>query len=68
LAPKSVTFNDLERRNGRYFALLHPMFTEFTDASMPHRKAITSVSKELIRRRNSEREFFYNHIVQYFKI
>jgi len=23
LVPKSVTLNDLERRNGRYFALLH---------------------------------------------
>jgi len=23
LAPKSVTLNDLERRNGRYFALFH---------------------------------------------
>jgi len=24
-APKSVTLNDLERRNGPYFALLHRM-------------------------------------------
>jgi len=23
LTPKSVTFNDLKRRNGRYFALFH---------------------------------------------
>jgi len=23
LVPKSVTLNDLERRNGRYFALFH---------------------------------------------
>jgi len=23
LVPKSVTLNDLERRNGRYFALVH---------------------------------------------
>ena len=26
LVPKSVTLNDLERRNGRYFALFHGMF------------------------------------------
>jgi len=26
LAPKSVTLNDLERRNGRYFALFHRIF------------------------------------------
>ena len=26
LAPKSVTFNDPERRNGRYFALFHRIF------------------------------------------
>jgi len=25
LVPKSATLNDLERRNGRYFALLHWM-------------------------------------------
>jgi len=25
LVPKSVTLNDLERRNGRYFALFHPI-------------------------------------------
>ena len=24
LVPKRVTLNDLERRNGRYFALFHP--------------------------------------------
>ena len=26
LVPKSVTLNDLERRNGRYFALFERMF------------------------------------------
>jgi len=26
LVPKSVTLNDLERRNGPYFALFHPIF------------------------------------------
>ena len=26
LVPKSVTLSDLERRNGRYFALFHPNF------------------------------------------
>jgi len=26
LVPKSVTLNDLERRNGRYFALFHRIF------------------------------------------
>jgi len=26
LAPISVTLNDLERRNGRYFALFHRIF------------------------------------------
>jgi len=26
LVPKSVTLNDLERRNGRYFALFQQMF------------------------------------------
>ena len=27
LVPKSVTLNDLERRNGRYFALFQRIFT-----------------------------------------
>ena len=26
LVPKSLTLNDLERRNGRYFALFQPIF------------------------------------------
>jgi len=26
LVPKSVTLNDLDRRNGPYFALFHPIF------------------------------------------
>ena len=26
LVPKSVTLNDIERRNGRYFALFHRIF------------------------------------------
>jgi len=39
LLPKSVTLNDLERRNGRYFALLHRTRVRY------HRKTITSVSK-----------------------
>jgi len=39
LVPKSVTLNDLERRNGRYFALFHRTRVRC------HRKTITSVSK-----------------------
>jgi len=39
LVPKSVTFNDLERRNGRYFALFHRTRVRCC------RKTITSVSK-----------------------
>jgi len=38
LVPKSVTLNDLERRNGRYFALFHL-------TRVRCRKTITSVSK-----------------------
>ena len=29
LVPKSVTLNDLERRNGRYFALFHRIRVTF---------------------------------------
>ena len=29
LVPKSVTLNDLERRNGRYFALFHRIRVAF---------------------------------------
>jgi len=29
LLPKSVTFNDLERRNGRYFAFFSPHSVHF---------------------------------------
>jgi len=36
---KSVTLNDLERRNGRYFALFHRTRVQW------RRKTITSVSK-----------------------
>jgi len=39
LARKSVTLNDLERRNGSYFALLHRTRVRC------RRKTITSVSK-----------------------
>jgi len=39
LVPKSVTLNDLERRNGRYFALVHQIRVRC------RRKTITSVSK-----------------------
>ena len=39
LVPKSVTLNDLERRNGRYFALFHRTGVRC------HRKTIVSVSK-----------------------
>ena len=39
LVPKSVTLNDLERRNGRYFALFHRTRVRC------HRKTITSVSE-----------------------
>jgi len=39
LVPKSVTLNDLERRNGRYFALFHRIRVQC------RRKTITSVSK-----------------------
>ena len=42
LVPKSVTLNDLEKRNGRYFALFHR--TRVCDVPR-HRKTITSVSK-----------------------
>ena len=38
LVPESVTLNDLERRNGRYFALFHRIRVRC-------RKTITSVSK-----------------------
>jgi len=39
LVPKSVTLNDLERRNGRYFALFHRTRVR------RRRKTITYVSK-----------------------
>jgi len=39
LVPKSMTLNDLERRNGRYFALFHRIRVRC------RRKTITSVSK-----------------------
>jgi len=39
LVPKSVTLNDLEWRNGRYFALFHRTRVRC------YRKTITSVSK-----------------------
>jgi len=39
LVPKLVTLNDLERRNGRYFALFHRTRVRC------HRKTITAVSK-----------------------
>jgi len=39
LVPNSVTLNDLERRNGRYFALFHRIRVR------RRRKIITSVSK-----------------------
>jgi len=39
LVPKSVTLNDPERRNGRYFALFHRTCVR------PRRKTITSASK-----------------------
>jgi len=39
LVPKSVTLNDLERRNDRYFALIHRTRVRC------RRKTITSVSK-----------------------
>jgi len=39
LVPKSVTLNDLERRNGSYFALFHRTRVRC------RRKTITSVSK-----------------------
>jgi len=41
LVPKSETLNDLERRNGRYFALFHRIRVQC------RRKAITSVSKSI---------------------
>ena len=41
LGPKSVTANDLERRNGRYFALFH------RTRVLCRRKTITSVSKSI---------------------
>jgi len=39
LVPKLVTLNDLERRNGRYFALSHRTRVRC------RRKTITSISK-----------------------
>ena len=39
LVPKSVTFNDLERRKGRYFALFH------RNGVRCHRKTIISISR-----------------------
>jgi len=39
LVPKSVTLNDLERRDGPYFALFHLILVRC------RRKTITSVSK-----------------------
>jgi len=39
MVPKSVTLNDLERRNDRYFALFHQIHVRC------RRKTITSVSK-----------------------
>ena len=39
LVPKSVTLNDLERRNGSYFTLFHRIRVRC------RRKTITSVSK-----------------------
>ena len=39
LIPKSVTLNDLERRNGRYFVLFYRTRVQC------HRKTITSVSQ-----------------------
>jgi len=39
LVPKSVTLNDLESRNGRYFALFHRTRVRF------RHKTIISVSK-----------------------
>jgi len=42
LVPKSVTLNDLGRRNGRYFALFHRI------RARCRRKTITSVSKSIL--------------------
>jgi len=42
LVPKSVTLNDGERRNGRYFALFHRIRVRC------RRKTITSVSKSTL--------------------
>ena len=42
LVPKSVTLNDLERRNGRHFALFHRIRVRCG------RKTITSVSKSTL--------------------
>jgi len=42
LVPKSVTLNDLERRNGPYFALFHGIRVRC------RRKTITSVSKSIL--------------------
>ena len=41
LVPKSVTLNDFQRRNGRYFALFHRTRVRC------RRKTITSVSKSM---------------------
>jgi len=40
LVPKSVTLNDLERHNGRYFAL----FSEFDSFRGARRKVVKDVS------------------------
>ena len=39
LVPKLMTLNDLERRNGPYFALFHQIRVQY------RRKTVTSVSK-----------------------
>ena len=35
LVPKSVTLNDLERRNGRYFALFHELVYDVIVKQLP---------------------------------
>jgi len=48
LVPKSVTLNDIERRNVRYFELFHSTLVRC------RRKTITSVSKSSILKRSAQ--------------
>ena len=50
LVPKSVTLNDLERRNGPYFLLFYRIFSERTTLRSLYAIAIPSVCRLSVRR------------------